>query len=171
MRQHPLQNATHHRPAHLGRPVQPGQHALRSDGGPDDLAAPAATSVAAVILRWSGGRPVVGLSGEVDVSTAAQLRSVAALLERHGHRAAVDASGVTFLDAAGLHALVELAGPGGSLLVLRPSPAVLRLLDLLELSGVGPAVLRAGPREEAVVLRETAAVTVPRPSRDRPTGG
>jgi anti-anti-sigma factor len=126
----------------------------------------------AVVLRWAGGRPVVGLSGEVDVAVAAQLRSVGALLAQHGQRADVDAAGVTFLDAAGLSALLELAGRGGSLLVLRPSPAVLRLLDLLERSGLGPAVLRAGPREEALVLRDapraTTAPVVPAARRRPP---
>ncbi|WP_180357621.1 STAS domain-containing protein [Streptomyces sp. NP160] len=134
------------------------------------VAATTATSTAAVALRWAGGRPVVHLSGEVDVSTAAQLQSVRALLHQHGQRlGSVDAAGVTFLDVAGLSALLELAGPGGSLLVLRPSPAVRRLLDLLERHGLGPAVLRAGPPEEAVVLRDVAGAASPvRGARPRP---
>nr|WP_255480656.1 STAS domain-containing protein [Quadrisphaera sp. RL12-1S] len=104
------------------------------------------------------------MSGEVDVSAAAQLRSVHGLLDRHGQRATVEAAGVTFVDVAGLRALLELASPAGSLLVVHPSAAVLRLLDLLRCSGLGPQELRAGPREEAVLLREPGVAAPPTPS-------
>lgn len=153
----------------------PAHHDHEQDHEPDrarrgGLGRSAAGS--AVVLRWAGGRPVVHLSGEVDVAVAPQLRSVGALLAEHGQRAEVDAAGVSFLDAAGLGAVLELAGRGGSLLVLHPSTAVLRLLDLLGRSGLGPAVLRAGPREEALVLRDaprpTTAPAVPGARRRPP---
>jgi anti-sigma B factor antagonist len=50
---------------------------------------------------------VVGVSGEIDIASAPQLREelLGALL-RHGARLALDLGGVTFMDCAGIDALL-----------------------------------------------------------------
>ncbi|PWJ52672.1 anti-anti-sigma factor [Quadrisphaera granulorum] len=149
-------------------------HAEHSDGAHHP---PLATPFRALV-RWSATGPVVVLSGEVDLCCAEQLGALRDLLQRHGQRAVVDTSEVAFMDVGGLRALLALAGDGGSLLVLRPSAAVLRLLDLLAGTATGLSVVRAGPREEALVLRETTVASdeghgppgtprAPRPRRGR----
>jgi anti-anti-sigma factor len=63
---------------------------------------------------------------------------------------AVDTSGVTFIDAAGIGVLVAAANrarqAGGGLSLLAPSPQVRRLLDVFHLDAILPIAERlAGP--------------------------
>jgi anti-sigma B factor antagonist len=93
-----------------------------------------------------GGRMVVTVRGELDLASAPKLQEVLDRVHAHLHPAlfktplVVDMSGVTFVDATGLRALVAAARRGrrhGQGTVLRdPSPATLRLLDLTRLLGV-----------------------------------
>jgi anti-sigma B factor antagonist len=83
-----------------------------------------------------GERDVVVLTGEIDVSTAGQLRStIGELLDQGRHHLLVDLEGVTFVDAAGMGALIDatrhVAHIDGSLhLTYNP-----RLMQLLRLTG------------------------------------
>ena len=119
--------------------------------------------------------PVLHVTGEVDVVTApALLHALLALTDQGFSDLIVDLSALTFIDAAGLGALVvALRGvrQAGGDLTLRSPPAVARFI--LELTGVGqllriehegdvtgPSVRatlgreeRAGDRSAAVMLR------------------
>ena len=80
--------------------------------------------------------PVVMLSGEADLSSAAQLSDLlTAQLSSGAHQLMVDVSGLRFADSASVRALV-LAGKtlrerGGTLVIARPQQAVARLLELM----------------------------------------
>jgi anti-anti-sigma factor len=80
----------------------------------------------------AGDRVVVTVTGEIDMSTADTLFDVAT---RDGTPAAtIDLRAVTFFDSAGIHALLRIAEHyRGNLLVL-PSPAVQRTLEITGLS-------------------------------------
>lgn len=117
---------------------------------------PAAVDGSFLHVRWTGGGAVVVLSGEVDLSSEPRLAAVGRLLAGWDQRPVVDASGVTFLDVAGLGALSLLAGAGGSLLVVQPSACVLRLLHVLALAGCGPAVRSLGDDQQGVLLLRRA---------------
>ncbi|MEH3078917.1 MAG: STAS domain-containing protein [Quadrisphaera sp.] len=121
------------------------------------------SEVATTTLRWTHDGVLVEVSGELDAGCTAQLAEVRHALAAWAHRAVVDAAGVTFVDVGGLRAVLELAPPGGSLLVLRPSRPLLRLLDLLQAATAWPAEMSVGPREEALVLRRPA----PEPAEQR----
>jgi anti-anti-sigma factor len=77
---------------------------------------------------------VVRLHGELDLAGVPQLLSALADLDGD---VTLDCSGLDFIDAAGLGAFVrahrQCAARGTQLVVVDPSPAVLRLLQLVEL--------------------------------------
>ena len=85
----------------------------------------------------------VVLDGELDIATGPAIRRslMAAIRGRNVHLA-VDMSGVTFIDAAGIGVLVDAASrarkAGGRLSLLAPSWPVRRLLDILHLDGILP---------------------------------
>ncbi len=80
--------------------------------------------------------PVVVLSGEADWSSAGQLSEViSAQVSGGAPQLLVDVSGLTFADSASVRVLV-LAGKalkerGGSLVLVRPRPALVRVLELM----------------------------------------
>jgi anti-sigma B factor antagonist len=80
--------------------------------------------------------PVVRLSGEADLSTAAELSEVLTRQVASGARhLTVDVSGLSFADSASVRTLVlagrALGRQGGALEVTNPQPAVARLLSLM----------------------------------------
>ena len=93
----------------------------------------------------------VVLDGEIDIATAPAIRRIllAAISGGNVHLA-VNMSGVTFIDAAGIGVLVAAANrarqAGGGLSLLAPSRQVRRLLDVLHLDAILPTAQRpAGP--------------------------
>lgn len=80
---------------------------------------------------------VVRATGELDLAAVPRLLST---LERLHGDVDVDCSGLEFIDAAGLGALVRAhracAARGARLAVVDPSPAVVRLLRLVRLDTV-----------------------------------
>lgn len=89
----------------------------------------------------------VVLDGEIDIATAPAIRRLLmAAISGGDVHLAVDMSGVTFIDAAGIDVLVAAANraweAAGSLSLLAPSPQVRRLLDVLHLDGILPAAQR-----------------------------
>ncbi len=89
------------------------------------------------------GDVVVSVRGELDLVTAPAFHeALAGVLDDDVTQVVVEAREVTFLDAAGARALAaagERARETGTVLSLRaPSPAVRRVLDVLELDGVLP---------------------------------
>ena len=91
----------------------------------------------------------VVLDGEIDIATCPAIRRFlsAAISGGHAHQA-VDMSGVTFSDAAGIGVLVAAANrareTGGGLSLLAPSGQVRRLLDVFHLDAILPAAQRSG---------------------------
>jgi anti-anti-sigma factor len=94
---------------------------------------------------------VVGVSGEIDVASAAKLREeLLGALRRHGARLALDLGGVTFMDCAGVNVLLAARRharlEGGWVRVARASR---RARNILMLTGLH--------REFALADSETAA--------------
>ena len=91
----------------------------------------------------------VVLDGEIGIATAPAIRRIllAAISGGNVHLA-VNISGVTFIDAAGIGVLVAAANrareAGGSLSLLAPSRQVRRLLGVLHLDAILPAAQRSG---------------------------
>ena len=87
----------------------------------------------------TGPHTVVGVTGELDVATAPALRdSLLGLLNRGVDSLVVDLRGVTFLDSTGVGSLVRIHHRqgllGGSIHFVADQPAVLRVLDLMQLT-------------------------------------
>lgn len=80
--------------------------------------------------------PVVVLSGEADLTSAAQLNAlITAQLSGGTRQLTVDVSGLRFADTASIRTLVlaarTLKERGGSLVLLRPQETMSTVLDLL----------------------------------------
>jgi anti-sigma B factor antagonist len=85
--------------------------------------------------------PVLVLSGEADLTTAAELNdTLAAQLAGGAPHLTVDVSGLQFADSAVIRALVladrTLKRRGGGLELVHPQPAVARALTLLGVNRV-----------------------------------
>jgi anti-anti-sigma factor len=85
--------------------------------------------------------PVVTISGEIDIQSGPQLRDqLLRTMGRHGARLALDLTGVTFIDCAGINVLLAARRgaqlEGGWLRVIRASPRVQRVLVLTRLHDV-----------------------------------
>ena len=82
--------------------------------------------------------------GEIDLATADSFeeRASEAVMEADGASVLIDLSGVTFMDSAGIRALVRVMELGsGKSLIVQPSPQVFTLLHLLAFTdGVLPKV-------------------------------
>jgi anti-anti-sigma factor len=93
-----------------------------------------------------GEPPVLVVDGEIDMSTAEQLRAALEEAVATDPEVVVDMGGVTFFDAAGLRAVLEVAATrnGAGPLTLLNAPRVARVLDLVGLSGLPSIVIRDG---------------------------
>jgi anti-anti-sigma factor len=86
-----------------------------------------------------GAHTVVGVTGELDVASAPSLRdALLALLNRgDGASLVVDLRGVTFIDSTGVGSLLRIHHRqsllGGTVHFVADQPAVLRVLDLMQL--------------------------------------
>jgi anti-sigma B factor antagonist len=80
------------------------------------------------------------LTGELDVATAGHLaEAIESLPGDHLGQVRLDLGGLTFVDASGLTALLQVkslvGARGGRLSLHRPRPMVLRLLEVTDLTG------------------------------------
>lgn len=86
--------------------------------------------------------------GEVDLCSVDALRPHLDMAERDGVTTLLDLSAVTFMDSSGLHLLVDAwkraCLEGWPLFIVRPSPQVLRLLQVTCMDEVLPLVLDDG---------------------------
>jgi anti-anti-sigma factor len=87
------------------------------------------------------GRPVYRLEGEIDMSAAeALLVRTGELAAAHEGDVVLDLEKVTFIDSAGMRALLiareNLTAAGRALRLVNVTPEVRRLLDLVGLTGV-----------------------------------
>jgi anti-sigma B factor antagonist len=81
--------------------------------------------------------PVITLSGEADLSTIAELSDlITAQLAAGTVSLTIDVSGMSFADSASMRVLMlaamTLRQRGGGLVLLRPQPALARLLDIMD---------------------------------------
>ena len=118
-------------------------------------------------VQVRGAEVVVTASGELDLAgVPAVTTALAEAVTARCRRVVIDASALTFLDAAGLRALcTKPAGRDGDLdVVLRaPSPPVRRLLELTNMCGlverpVAPSERGAGRMIAAANSLTTAEV-------------
>lgn len=99
--------------------------------------------------------PVITLSGEADITTAAELSElVAGQLGEETQQLTIDVAGLDFADTAAIRVFLvaarRLRQRGGGLVLLRPQPALARVLEIL---GAGEVVeirgeTGAGPEPE-----------------------
>ena len=100
---------------------------------------------------WGFATTAEGLfvHGEIDLATADRFeeRVSEGVMDAPGSSVLIDLSGVTFMDSAGMRALIRvLELRSGKSLILRPSRRVFRLLELVALTdGVLPNVEILGP--------------------------
>jgi anti-anti-sigma factor len=102
-------------------------------------------------VAWSGRTATVAVSGEIDVTNADRLRNaLLAVLDAGARGLVVDMTGTTFLDSAGVTALVRTSRRASAtdttLRLAVTAPSVLRVLDLVGLDrviGVYPSVSAA----------------------------
>lgn len=85
--------------------------------------------------------PIVTIGGEIDIQSGPQLRDqLLSIIRRYGARLALDLTGVTFIDCAGINVLLAARRraqlEGGSLRVLWASPRVQRVIALTRLQHV-----------------------------------
>ena len=88
------------------------------------------------ISRTAGPAGALEVSGELDAYTAGVLEELLTDRASSGD-VRVDLSGVTFIDSTGIRAIVradnELRSDDRTLVIVDPSPAVMRLLELTSL--------------------------------------
>ena len=85
-----------------------------------------------ITVRSERGAMIAAVTGEIDISTVAQLRERLYELADNGGTLIVDLNQVTFIDSAGLGTLVgtarRVAGNGGSLHAVCSQPQPRKLL-------------------------------------------
>jgi anti-anti-sigma factor len=91
-----------------------------------------------------GEPPVLRVDGEIDLSTAEQLRTALEEALAADPAVVVDMAGVTFVDAAGIRVVLQVAASrnGDGPLTLLNAARVKRLLDMVGLSGLTCIVIR-----------------------------
>ena len=83
------------------------------------------------------GPPVLLVRGELDVSSAEQIRPVIEkVLQRHDQHVVVDVSGLTFMDSTGIAVLLTLAHGVDHLQLRDPSPMVRQIVEMTGLSEI-----------------------------------
>lgn len=92
-------------------------------------------------IRGSKGHAVVLLTGELDVSTAADLYQEFAQLNRAGVvHVALDLTALEFIDSTGISAIIaehkRTASAGGELIILTPHRNVRRVFEVAGLMDV-----------------------------------
>ena len=111
---------------------------------------------------------VMRVTGELDSGTADRLRGTLAAARQDGVTTLLDMSGVTFTDSSGLGVLLEAARATDrddwAWFIVRPSPVVLRLV---ELSGAAPRLPLVEPQRGAIRRVSPAAAARARRGRGR----
>jgi anti-anti-sigma factor len=85
-----------------------------------------------VEARFDGSETVIVIEGDLDRDSVPRfLASVSDALNAHPGTATIDARGITFVDSSGLQGLINARvvarDAGGTLRVVEPSPALLRV--------------------------------------------
>ena len=113
-----------------------------------------------ITVRSERGVVIAAVAGEIDISTVPQLREHLFELADHGATLIVDLNRVTFIDSAGLGALVgtakRAAAHGGSLQVACGRPKIRRLFRL---TGLDCRIPLADTLDEALEAAAAARAT------------
>lgn len=90
------------------------------------------------VKAWAeGDTPVVGLSGELDLTNAERVQSVIGDVVTEGtERLVVEMSKLKFMDSSGLALLASVARKVPEIELRNPSPVVRRLIDLTGLAEI-----------------------------------
>jgi anti-sigma B factor antagonist len=96
------------------------------------------------ISSLAGDPPVLQVDGEIDMSTADELRTALEQAVSADPNVVVDMAGVTFCDAAGLRVVLQVAASmnGAGPLTLLNAARVKHLLEIVGLSDVSCIVIR-----------------------------
>jgi anti-sigma B factor antagonist len=91
--------------------------------------------------RTEGGWDVLDVAGEVDLSTAPELRSrIEDLLDEGSRRVVVDLADVSFMDSSGLSVLVSgfksMREAGGEMAVVCPNASIAKIFSITGLDRV-----------------------------------
>ena len=125
---------------------------LASNGRPDEYDA------LTVRVRREPGYVLITVAGEVDFASAAGLRDRLSALAAAGRPVVADLDRVSFIDAAGLGALVgaarRAAASGTSLRVVCARPRIRRLFRV---TGLDQAVSPAGTVDGALAMLASSA--------------
>ena len=93
-----------------------------------------------VEIACCAGRVTLRVTGEIDMSTAPSVHEAAICAIRLHPTLDIDLSAVTFMDSSGLHVLLATKKRadirGGSLRLLHPTPAVMRVLEVTGVDGL-----------------------------------
>jgi anti-sigma B factor antagonist len=85
------------------------------------------------------GAPVVTVSGELDISTAADLEaSIAQITAEHPDRLVFDLRELRFMDSAGIAVLISAAAKANTVRLRHPSPIIRRVVEISGLCDVLP---------------------------------
>ena len=104
--------------------------------------------------QWTIERTMPGhieVRGEIDLASSRDLRRhLQAELDAPPHRVELDVSGVDFIDSNGLHTLIHAhqfaTARGSQLVVVAPSSAVRRVLELTGCDNILTIASRPEPR-------------------------
>ena len=92
------------------------------------------------VVDKAGGYRVVTLAGEFDLEAAPGVREALVEVVRHADRVDVDLARISYIDSAGVNALVAArkaaSGKGCAFVVVNPSPRTRRLLVITGLLDV-----------------------------------
>jgi anti-sigma B factor antagonist len=118
-----------------------------SSSGPAPFSAVMETPFTTHVTQSRPGEVTVAVSGELDLATRPRLdRAVRDVLAARPWHLTIDLTAVTFCGSAGLQVLLVLhrvAGEAGVRMVVQPSPAIRRLLEITGLADVVPIVTHA----------------------------
>jgi anti-sigma B factor antagonist len=112
---------------------EPGR---RDPGRPAGQSGPNDPGGCAIEIRDEPTGTVVAITGELDLLSAPQLRSALdALLPANARHIAIDLTHATFMDSAGVHAVLDARHrAGGHLAVICPKGPVRQVIELLGLT-------------------------------------
>lgn len=108
----------------------------RDPGRPAGQSGPNDPGGCAIVIRDEPTGTVVAVTGELDLLSAPQLRTALdALLPANARHIAIDLTHATFMDSAGVHAVLDASHrAGGHLAVICPKGPVRQVIELLGLT-------------------------------------
>lgn len=126
-----LHDAAEPEPDRSAGQVSAGDHAAGHSGAN-------APDRSAIVIRHEPAGTVVAVTGELDLLSAPQLRTaLEALLPASARHIAIDLTHATFMDSAGVHAVLDASDrAGGHLAVICAKGPVRQVIDLVGLTEV-----------------------------------